>query len=145
MGKRKNKSTSGASPKLKNRIFSARCDEHMYVEIEQECAVTEMTKSDYLRDLWENRNRTIVLDGEVMSRDEIARRAEQIEKIREHEAVENEWRARTLFLMNKSSNNTNQLARKANIAYLNGDLNQQTFDDILEQLMIQTRYMRNAL
>jgi len=51
-------------------------------------------------------------------------------------------RSRMLFLMNKASNNINQIAHQVNTANKSGVINSRTYEQLLAQLSALTEYMR---
>lgn len=52
---------------------------------------------------------------------------------------------RLLYLYNKASNNINQIAHSANIAYYNGSLNEPIFTEVLKELSAISRMLRRGL
>lgn len=52
---------------------------------------------------------------------------------------------RLLFLVNKASNNLNQLAHRANAEHIAGTIDQQTYSDILFQLQDLSLLMRASI
>ena len=52
-----------------------------------------------------------------------------------------EW-GRAVYLMNKASNNINQLAHQANIAHLSGKVSEATYTAILSQIQTLTLYLK---
>lgn len=54
-------------------------------------------------------------------------------------------RQRLLFVVNKTSNNLNQIAHRANSANLKGTLSDSTLETMLYQLQIISRYLKATL
>ncbi|WP_233860056.1 plasmid mobilization protein [Paraburkholderia sp. HD33-4] len=54
-------------------------------------------------------------------------------------------RKRLLYVFNKTSNNLNQIAHRANAEHLRGTLSEATYDQLLVQLQIVSRYLKSVL
>jgi hypothetical protein len=54
-------------------------------------------------------------------------------------------RRRLLYLFNKTSNNINQLAHRANADHLGGVLSESGYESILDQLELIVRYLKATL
>ena len=93
------------------KTISFRVLEHVYADFENQRKAANMTKSELFRD-YIAKNKVHVTARPVMSRD--AKRA--------------------VFLIQKASNNINQLAHRANAEHLAGVLSEQTFLGINTQL-----------
>lgn len=93
------------------KTISFRVLEHVYADFENQRKAANMTKSELFRD-YIAKNKVHVTARPVMSRD--AKRA--------------------VFLIQKASNNINQLAHRANAEHLAGVLSEQTFLDVNTQL-----------
>jgi hypothetical protein len=52
---------------------------------------------------------------------------------------------RLIYLFNKTSNNVNQLAHRANLDYNAGTISEATYSNILDQLELMTRYMKAVI
>ena len=52
-----------------------------------------------------------------------------------------EW-GRLVYLMNKASNNINQLAHQANMAHLSGQVSEATYTALLSQIQTLTLYLK---
>jgi hypothetical protein len=54
-------------------------------------------------------------------------------------------RKRLLYIFNKTSNNLNQIAHRANSENVKGKLSEQTYEQILDQLQMIGRYLKATL
>ncbi|MDM1708935.1 hypothetical protein [Thiopseudomonas alkaliphila] len=52
---------------------------------------------------------------------------------------------RLIYLFNKTSNNVNQLAHRANLDYNTGTISEATYSNILNQLELMARYMKAVI
>lgn len=95
----------------KSRTISFRVTDDVYSEFEHQCNTSNITKSELFRD-YIAKNKVQVIARPAPSRD--AKRA--------------------VFLIQKASNNINQLAHRANAEHRAGVLSEQTFLDITTQL-----------
>ena len=100
-----------ANEEKKSRTISFRVTEDVYTEFEHQCNTSNINKSELFRD-YIAKNKVQVVARPAMSRD--AKRA--------------------VFLIQKASNNINQLAHRANAEHRAGVLSEQTFLDINTQL-----------
>lgn len=103
--------TAMADEEKKSRTISFRVTDDVYSEFEHQCNTSNISKSELFRD-YIAKNKLQVTARPVMSRD--AKRA--------------------VFLIQKASNNINQLAHRANAEHRAGVLSEQTFLDINTQL-----------
>jgi len=100
-----------ADEKKKSKTISFRVLESVHSEFENQCRTSNISKSELFRD-YIAKNKVQVIARPAPSRD--ARRA--------------------VFLLQKASNNINQLAHRANAEHLAGVLSEQTFLDLNTQL-----------
>jgi len=54
-------------------------------------------------------------------------------------------RRRLLYIFNKTSHNLNQIARLANTDHVNGKLSEATYEQLLDQLQMISRYLKATL
>ncbi|AFT90398.1 plasmid mobilization protein [Paraburkholderia phenoliruptrix] len=54
-------------------------------------------------------------------------------------------RKRLLYIFNKTSNNLNQIAHRANSDHVSGQLSEVTYEELLTQLQMISRYLRCSL
>jgi hypothetical protein len=54
-------------------------------------------------------------------------------------------RKRLLYIFNKTSNNLNQIAHRANSEHVSGELSEDTYEQLLTQLQMISRYLRCTL
>lgn len=54
-------------------------------------------------------------------------------------------RKRLLYVFNKTSNNLNQLAHRANSEHVRGKLSEATYEQMLDQLQMISRYLKATL
>ena len=102
---------SMAEEEKKSRTISFRVVDAVYDEFAQQCRTSNISKSELFRD-YITKNKVQVIARPAPSRD--AKRA--------------------VFLLQKASNNINQLAHRANVENQAGRLSDQTFLDINTQL-----------
>lgn len=100
-----------ADEEKKSRTISFRVTDDVYAEFEHQCSTSNISKSELFRD-YITKNKLQVIARPGMSRD--AKRA--------------------VFLVQKASNNINQLAHRANAEHRAGVLSEQTFLAISNQL-----------
>ena len=60
-------------------------------------------------------------------------------------AVASADRKRLLYIFNKTSNNLNQIAHRANSEHLSGELSEVTYEQLLTQLQMISRYLKSTL
>ena len=105
-----------------SKPVSFRLPESVYLEYEKKCADAGMSLSDFFRDCVLT-NRTQIVARPKASPD----------------------RRRLLYLFNKTSNNMNQLAHRANADNQAGKVSPATYEAILDNLELLARYLKATL
>ena len=54
-------------------------------------------------------------------------------------------RRRLLYIFNQASNNLNQIAHRANADHVSGNLSEATYEQVLEQMQLISRYLKATL
>jgi CRISPR/Cas system CSM-associated protein Csm3 (group 7 of RAMP superfamily) len=110
-----------AMKKLSKRL-NFRIDEETFDAFEKKVDASGLTKSEFFRDMVLT-NRTQVIERK--------------------KKTDNTQRA--LYLINKSSNNINQLAKAANIANIKGEVSNNLYLNLLESLETHNQLLRALL
>lgn len=110
-----------AMKKLSKRL-NFRIDEETFNTFEKKVDASGLTKSEFFRDMVLT-NRTQVIERK--------------------KKTDNTQRA--LYLINKSSNNINQLAKAANIANIKGNVSDNFYINLLESLETHNQLLRSLL
>ncbi|MFI3187226.1 MAG: ribbon-helix-helix domain-containing protein [Methylococcaceae bacterium] len=98
-----------------------RIDEETFNKFDAKVSASGLTKSEFFRDLVLT-NQTQVVAKPPMTED----------------------KKRALYLMNKTSNNINQLAKVANIANQSGQIADDTFNGLLNELEYLSQLMKSV-
>lgn len=103
------------------------------------------TKSEFIEARMLATTSTIQVDGQSISQEEIERRLEIIaisEQLkREYETVQRQ----KMSTLNRIGNNLNQVARRAHISYENQQLSSDKYVELIEELVIIEKLVRNVL
>jgi len=105
-----------------SKPVSFRLPESVHLEYEKKCTDAGMSLSDFFRDCILT-NRTQIVAKPKASADH----------------------RRLLYLFNKTSNNMNQLAHRANADHQAGKVTPATYEAILDNLELMTRYLKATL
>lgn len=117
-----NQKPSKAKKTALTRIITTRLNDADFAQFEAKVEASNMSRSDFFRDCILS-NKTKVVAREVESKD--------YQKL--------------LFVINKASNNLNQIAKKLNTASKLEVMTQQTYDDALYNLSLISSYLKGVL
>lgn len=96
----------------KDRVIAFRLSQSEFTKFEEKLAVSEMSKSEFFREVFLNANVNLTVKG----------------------APSKELKS-LVFIYNKSSNNLNQIAYKANLAHQMGHISERLYIKILNRLV----------
>lgn len=121
--------------KALTQVRSFRLDEEAASGLDAICAEAGITPSEFVREC-----QRLILQGLEISDSEFFRKlASRTKAVARPKA--SDTKERLLFLANKTSNNVNQLAYRANVDALAGKVSEATYTAILGELDAITRYM----
>ena len=101
-----------------SKVISFRTQMDVFLEFERQCVAANLTQSELHRD-YVTKNRV-----EVIARPKVSSDAK-----------------RAVFLLQKASNNLNQLAHRANADSMNNLISEETYAAVLDQLKQLNQYM----
>lgn len=113
------KKPSTKNKSLLTKRFNCRFDDQTFNELEEKVKASGLSKSEFIRD-YVLKNKTQVVARPPMTED----------------------KKRVHFILNKTSNNINQLAKSAHIAHISGKVSDDTFSGILKELEHITQLMK---
>ena len=126
---------------LKN-VVSFRLSDADYEIYQGKLQASGMTKSAFFREYVLTNRTEVMAAGKALSADQLRERAQALAAVKRAKRATSEEKRRLLYLFNKTSNNINQLAHRANSAHLAGKISDADYSSILNNLELIVRYMK---
>lgn len=102
-----------------------------------------LSQTDYLKArLIQDRATFTVQPNQVLSLDELRERGRLTAYLKKNKNAASQEKQRLLFLVNKASNNLNQIAHRANADHVAGIIGQKTYERVLADLEQLSRYLK---
>lgn len=131
------------------KIVSFRLSSEDHAAYMAKVTASGMSPSQYFRQCILNDSTEIIIDGVPITEDEVKRiydiRSQANQAKKKKKEATSEAKSRLLYLVNKSSNNINQLARAANTAHLNGTASELLYENILHTLTHISNHMKAVI